>query len=133
MYAFGIRYFIRFSLDSGLRSEYPLFEIITGSTTTYSQGYISKDSTISLIILGEDTIPIFIAFGGISSQTAFTCDFIISELSSSTSNTPSVFCAVIAVITLIPYVPIAENIFKSAWIPAPPEESEPAIVNVGTL
>ena len=59
--------------------------------------------------------------------------FIISPLNSSTAKTPSVFCAVTAVITLIPYVPIALNVFKSACTPAPPEESEPAMVSVGTL
>ena len=33
-----------------------------------------------------------------------------------------------AAITDAPYTPSAENVFKSAWIPAPPPESEPAIV-----
>ena len=36
---------------------------------------------------------------------------------------------VIAVITLVLKTPSAEKVFKSAWIPAPPPESEPAIVN----
>ena len=38
-----------------------------------------------------------------------------------------VFCAVKAVITDVPYTPKTVNVFKSACIPAPPEESEPAI------
>ena len=42
--------------------------------------------------------------------------------------TPSVFCAVTAVIALVPYTPNAANVFKSAWMPAPPPESLPAMV-----
>jgi hypothetical protein len=34
---------------------------------------------------------------------------------------------VIAVIAVIPWAPQAANAFRSAWIPAPPPESEPAI------
>jgi hypothetical protein len=41
--------------------------------------------------------------------------------------TPTVFWAVIAVMAVIPYTPQAANAFRSAWIPAPPPESEPAI------
>ena len=40
---------------------------------------------------------------------------------------PTVFCAVIAVIAVIPCTPQRANAFRSAWIPAPPPESEPAI------
>ena len=43
--------------------------------------------------------------------------------------TPSVFWAVIAVIALVPCTPQRANAFRSAWIPAPPPESEPAIVS----
>ena len=42
-------------------------------------------------------------------------------------STPTVFCAVSAVIAVIPCTPQRANAFKSAWIPAPPPESEPAI------
>ena len=41
--------------------------------------------------------------------------------------TPTVFCAVSAVIAVIPCTPQRANAFRSAWIPAPPPESEPAI------
>ena len=43
--------------------------------------------------------------------------------------TPTVFCAVTAVITLIPKTPNWWKVLRSAWIPAPPPESEPAIVS----
>src|SRR6478752_5221599 len=41
--------------------------------------------------------------------------------------TPTVLCAVSAVIAVIPCTPQRANAFRSAWIPAPPPESEPAI------
>ena len=43
------------------------------------------------------------------------------------ASTPRVFWAVIAVIAVIPWTRQAANAFRSAWIPAPPPESEPAI------
>ena len=43
--------------------------------------------------------------------------------------TPSVFCAVTAVIADVPKTPCAANVFRSAWMPAPPPESLPAIVS----
>jgi hypothetical protein len=44
-----------------------------------------------------------------------------------------VFCAVTAVTTEAPYTPSAEKVFRSAWMPAPPPESEPAIVTAIAL
>ena len=43
--------------------------------------------------------------------------------------TPTEFCAVTAVTTLIPCTPSASIVFRSAWMPAPPPESEPATVS----
>ncbi len=43
--------------------------------------------------------------------------------------TPRVFCAVSAVITEAPKTPSAAKVFRSAWMPAPPDESEPAMVS----
>ena len=43
--------------------------------------------------------------------------------------TPVVFWAVSAVMTLMPYTLWAAIVLRSAWIPAPPELSEPAIVS----
>ena len=34
-----------------------------------------------------------------------------------------------SVMALVPYMPKAAKVFKSAWIPAPPAESLPAIVS----
>ena len=48
--------------------------------------------------------------------------------SSKTASTSRVFCAVSATIAVKPWTPAAANALRSAWIPAPPPESEPAIV-----
>jgi hypothetical protein len=40
-----------------------------------------------------------------------------------------VFCDVTAVMAVIAYDPSAVTVFMSACIPAPPEESDPAIIN----
>ena len=80
------------------------------------------------IISAEDTIPIFTASGKISLNTASICDATTSQGISYTPKTPVVFCEVTEFITLIPKTPLAANDFKSACIPAPPLESEPAIV-----
>ena len=45
-----------------------------------------------------------------------------------TAVTPIVFWAVMAVRADVPNTPSAEKVFRSAWMPAPPPESEPAIV-----
>ncbi|MPM61205.1 hypothetical protein SDC9_108062 [bioreactor metagenome] len=77
MYAIGIKYFIRLALASGFNKLYPLFEIITGSTTRFSTSYFFKVLDISSIISGLDTIPIFVDLGFISSNTTSICFFII--------------------------------------------------------
>ena len=44
--------------------------------------------------------------------------------------TPVVFWIVTAVIAVIAYEPKAVIVLISAWIPAPPDESDPAIINI---
>jgi hypothetical protein len=39
------------------------------------------------------------------------------------------FCAVMQVMALVPWTPIEANVFRSAWMPAPPPLSEPAMVS----
>ena len=47
--------------------------------------------------------------------------------------TPVVFCDVTAVIAVIAYEPRAVTVFISACMPAPPEESDPAIIKIFDL
>jgi hypothetical protein len=51
----------------------------------------------------------------------------ISGSTGATADTATVFCTVIAVIAVVPCTPARAKAFRSAWIPAPPPESEPAI------
>src|SRR5258708_4900408 len=44
-------------------------------------------------------------------------------------NTPKVFCAVSAVTAVIAKPPSAVTVLMSAWMPAPPPESEPATIS----
>ena len=73
------------------------------------------------------TIPIFTASIPRSSATARTWATIMRGLTGSTAVTATVFCAVIAVIAVVPCTPAAANALRSAWMPAPPPESEPAM------
>src|SRR5919201_1320131 len=51
----------------------------------------------------------------------------MSGETASTAVTATVFCAVIALIAVVPCTPARANALRSAWIPAPPPESDPAI------
>ena len=76
----------------------------------------------------EKSMPVLAASTPMSEKTASSSASTNSGGSSCTAVTPSVFCAVNATIALVPKQPAAANAFRSAWIPAPPPESEPAIV-----
>ena len=73
-------------------------------------------------------MPVLTASAPMSVTIASICDRISEVGSSRTSVTPPVFCAVIAVMAEVPYTPMAAKVFRSACIPAPPPESDPAIV-----
>ena len=82
----------------------------------------------------EKSIPVFAASTPMSSKTASSWARMKSGGSSWTAVTAAVFCAVSATSADIPWQPAAANAFRSAWIPAPPPESDVAIVNTrGTL
>ncbi len=55
-----------------------------------------------------------------SPATARICSATVVGESSSKPDTPLVFCTVTAVIAVIPKTPSALNVFRSAWMPAPP-------------
>ncbi len=72
-------------------------------------------------------MPIFTASTPMSSTTARTCPRIASGGIGVIPVTATVFCQVTAVIAVMPCTPQLANAFRSAWIPAPPPESDPAI------
>ena len=78
-----------------------------------------------------ETMPILTAIGGMSSNTASIWSARISGSAFCTARTPVVFCAVSDVMADMPNTPLASIVFRSAWMPAPPEESDPATVSTG--
>ena len=80
------------------------------------------------MISTEASIPVLTAPTGRSVATASICAATMSGGTSCTAVTSRVFWAVSAVITLMPKTPFASKALRSAWMPAPPPESEPAIV-----
>ena len=77
---------------------------------------------------GCDSMPIFTASTARSVNTLSICCATNSGGRSKMPLTPTEFCAVTAVIADIPNTPNAENVLRSAWMPAPPPESDPAMV-----
>ena len=107
----------------------PLVATITGSSTIFFTLYFTSSYSIASTISGEDTMPIFIASGKISSKIISNWLLTNSGATFTIPVTPVVFCAVSAVMALIAYTLFAVIVFISACIPAPPIESLPAIVN----
>ena len=111
----------------GSSSTAPLCETITGSTTVGAPRTRSSASTTASIVGSSPSMPTLTPSTPMSPATARTWATIISGGTGVTISTPTVFWAVIAVIAVIPCTPQRANAFRSAWIPAPPPESEPAI------
>ncbi|EAL07218.1 conserved hypothetical protein [Listeria monocytogenes str. 1/2a F6854] len=114
-----------------INSSSPL-QTITGSITTFFKSYLSMASRVALMISIEPSIPVFIASTGPPERIVFSCS---RTSCASIGVTPcaqllSGSIVTIVVIALKPYVPYSSNVFRSACKPAPPLESEPAIVNV---
>ena len=74
-------------------------------------------------------MPIFTASGKMSVKTASSCSSKKWGVDSKMSVTPVVFWAVRAVTAQVANTPLAVMVLMSAWIPAPPLESLPAMVN----
>ena len=103
---------------------------ITGSTTTgVSSGSSSSTPATASVTSLVPSIPTFTASTPMSSRTARTWAITICAGSGWIALTPAVLCAVTAVIAVIPCTPQRANAFRSAWTPAPPPESEPAMLS----
>jgi hypothetical protein len=74
-------------------------------------------------------MPVFAASSPRSEATARIWAATTAGGTSDTSVTPTVFWTVTEVTAEVPHTPSAANVFRSAWIPAPPPESEPAMVS----
>ncbi len=109
-------------------SRSPLFAIITGSTTSHGISRSSTAAATASTMAALASMPVLAACAPMSATTASIWALTRSADSASNARTPSVFCAVTAVMALRPYTPCAANVLRSAWMPAPPLESLPAIV-----
>ena len=74
-------------------------------------------------------MPVFAASAPRSSSTTSIWARANSGGTSWIALTPTVFCAVRATIADMPWAPHRAKAFRSAWMPAPPPESEDAIVS----
>ncbi len=87
----------------------------------------AKSATASMM-RALKSMPVLAASTPMSSKTASSCARAKAGGASCTAVTEVVFWAVSATIALMPWQPRAANAFRSAWMPAPPPESEVAIV-----
>jgi hypothetical protein len=122
----------------------PDVEIMTGSKTTQTcccaslacccccrrcrrRSSCRNNPTVSTKSL-VPSMPILTASGGKSLVKASSCCWTNSMGGTCTAVTPTEFCAVKQVTTLQQWNPKLDRASKSAWIPAPPPESDPAMV-----
>src|SRR5665213_2994124 len=105
----------------------PPLATITGSSTSGIAGAraSSTAATVSITPL-SCSMPVLTASAPISASTTSICCRIKAGSIGRTPWTPSVFCAVNAVIAVAAKASSIVTVLMSAWIPAPPPESEPA-------
>src|SRR4029079_9902651 len=102
---------------------------ITGSTTRLGRSSPSIAADTASTVAGAGSMPVVTVAGGTAPATASICAMTSSVETGSQAVTPRVFWAVTAVMALVPSTPHAANVLRSAWMPAPPPESLPAIVS----
>src|SRR4051812_29197371 len=112
---------------SAASRRWPCFETNTGSTTSFGIPTAATVSATAFTIGAEASIPVFAASTPMSCATARICAATVSGAISWNPETPVVFCTVTAVIAVVAKTPKAPNVLRSAWMPAPPPESDPAI------
>ncbi len=110
----------------------PASASMTGSTTI-GTSCLESTSTTASAVSTVASMPVFAHRMSMSDKTAFICATTILGGTLNISTTPRVFCAVIAVTTEVPCTPRAAKVRTSAWIPAPPPESDPAIVITASI
>jgi hypothetical protein len=100
---------------------------MTGSTTSFSRPRAAITAATSSMMARFASMPVLRARIFMSSATASIWARTIEGSSACQAVTDTVFWAVMAVIAVVPWMPWAAKVRRSAWIPAPPPESEPAI------
>jgi hypothetical protein len=107
----------------------PDVETITGSLTSGAQPFSRIARATRRTMEASASMPVLSAAGGRSSAMAVSWALTMASGTASTARTPRVFWAVRATMTDVPKTPNCWNVLRSAWMPAPPPESEPAIVS----
>ena len=121
--------FVRSASTASSRSSLaPPLATITGSTTSRVIPWSLMAFATASMISADESMPVLAARTSRSLTTASICARMRSVGSSRIWVTSTVFCAVIAVMAEVPCTPSAANVFRSAWMPAPPPESDPAMV-----
>ena len=105
---------IKAALALGSSSTAPLWDTITGSTTIGAPAVSPSASTTASIVGSSPSMPTFTPSTPRSSTTARTWATIISPGTGVTISTPTVFCAVIAVMAVMPWTPQRAKAFRSA-------------------
>ncbi len=119
---------ISVSTASSRSSRAPELATMTGSTTSGRPRGASASATAS-ISGAENSMPVLAASAPMSSSTASICARAKAGGTSWMAVTPRVFCAVSATMADMPCAPHRANAFRSAWMPAPPPESDDAMVS----
>src|SRR5882672_9232180 len=113
---------------SSSKRRVPLLETISGSTTRLgARNLLSAAATASTMAVLA-SMPVLTESKPMSWATASICAATTSGSMVWMRVTPTVFCAVTAVIADVPNTPRAPKVLRSACMPAPPPESEPATV-----
>src|SRR5204863_435111 len=111
-------------------SRAPPFATMTGSRTSGIPAARSAMTAATVSMTAAScSMPVFSASAPRSSSTTSICCRMKSGGIGRTPNTPVVFCAVSAVTAVIAKPPSIVTVLMSAWMPAPPPESEPAMIN----
>ena len=128
-YASGSSSLLSASRAEGSSSGSPDFAIMTGSSTIGAWPNAPSRRATSATIGAVESMPTFTASAPKSASTDSSCAPTNSGGRLYTPWTPTEFCAVTAVMTDMPKTRKAEKVLRSAWMPAPPPESDPATVS----
>jgi hypothetical protein len=112
---------------SAVSSRSPLVATITGSTTSTGTGWARRYPVTVRVISAVPSMPIFTPSTVTSSNTASSCSVRKATSGVWMLRTPWVFWATRAVTTVIAKPPASETALMSAWMPAPPVGSVPAM------
>ena len=107
----------------------PDWDTHTGSTTSGNLRWASTGPR-ALMMSAEKSMPVLAARTFMSEVTAWYCWTTNSAGTGWMPLTATVFWAVSAVMTDAPYPPSMAKVLRSAWMPAPPPESDPATVRI---